>query len=58
MTRHLNNIFLVLLFLGKWCPVERFDVPEEYVQLLLEREKTLMSTRMERQYQSHALSNL
>lgn len=34
MTRHFN-IFLVLLLLGKWCRVERFDVPEEYVQVLL-----------------------
>ena len=32
--RHFN-IFLVLLLLGKWCRVERFDVPEEYVQVLL-----------------------
>lgn len=32
---HFNNIFVVLLLLGKWCRVERFDVPEEYVQVLL-----------------------
>ena len=25
----------MLLLLGKWCRVERFDVPEEYVQVLL-----------------------
>ena len=33
-TRH-YSIFLVLLLLGKWCRVERFDVPEDYVQVLL-----------------------
>jgi len=34
VTRHFNNIF-VLLPLGKWCRIDRFDVPEEYVQVLL-----------------------
>ena len=33
-TRH-YNIFLVLLLVGKWCCVERFDVPEDYFQVLL-----------------------
>jgi len=34
VTRHFNNIFVLLPF-GKWCRTERFDVPEEYVQVLL-----------------------
>lgn len=35
MTMHFNNIFLLLLLLGKWCRFERYDVPKEYVQVLL-----------------------
>ena len=28
-------IFLILLLLGKWCHVERYDVPEDHFQALL-----------------------